>query len=1258
MKSAAIVIAEDVDDFGVLAKELANDSHNLSIQHINSTKASSEVWKHYGTLYRSGKCIDEMHFYCRHCFNSQIVKRYRSTTSTNSLRLHLSIKHKLTIKLNASRVSTSTDATSSSQSKGKLLSKRAKRNIEKKESELARDIAIWVAQDVTPLSAVCGEGFQQFCKTFGIVKEYTEHLNFSSIAQSAMNDVYNSIYDNITSVVLPSISWYSVSFDCWTDCYRMFSYLTLNLHWISTEWEMKNVCLKTSLLEEPQSTTNISTEIQALLEEYKLKKEFIVCAVTDSGANISEAIKTLDISRSDCIAYAINLLIMDLLSDERLNNVRDLIVKLQKCHRALVCRHQMLVQRHKEGADVKLIKFLQEVEFIDEVLESDERVVQGGDFDKLVKTLKEARISNCKESSPMHREVTTRWTSVLALLKMFNKNLDLVQPSLQELQLRDLDLKEDECKLIEDITEILDSVNAATEILQGSSSSTMNMVLLLRTDICRRLNEMMESTNGIKETAISILLERIEVRLSLTDENVCGAILDPSTQNLELVIEHLNLKGETKASFLKRIGNNLGVWNDITNQTESQDAVKHTVVDDTSPKWKKARLEILKKNALAARSVDDLEFEVIKYQKLCEDVMDPIEWWRKNQRTFPKLSKLARAILSIPATSTEPEQIFSESGSIEASRKSHLQPTKVDKTLFIQRNFNYISQQMSRSPTASTSVPNADSCMDPQSRCQTHECHICQRKFKKKFDRDRHLFVHNIRNSANVFDCELCEFTATRRTYLDIHFRKHRVIYACASCDKRFLSTILLRTHLETSHQVQMTTVCSSDHLLAKGTAYGWCRQERVESISPATSSSKADDEPETYAGAGPWLQRILKRLRYKRLTPDICCKMRQLFGSEECEMCGRLYRTKAELEPHLVSHQEEKFFRCTKCDYTSATKINVKWHMESAHGLESFPCDQCNYAARSRTALWHHQRQHQQHGEEAVECPECKLTFEGHAKLRRHIAGAHSQVARGERVGRKTTKCPHCDKVFQGSNRDLRKHMWIHEGIKPFKCPMCPYSCRSKFNLNSHKLSHSSERPHKCPQCDKRFKSLTAVRLHSRCHTNASIQIYACNQCEYTGTRKKHVMRHMSKHHPTTDDSQESHETEVGEAVAEEEDDGNEINSKQGSVQLLELQATDGTAVATLDPAVLQQLELAVSGCADVSHASAVNTLRKIIEQGGLEGQQLEISGGEKTGTIIIQRGDPGTPAVTDGETIVEVPDSVDGGPARFVIQYITRCD
>lgn len=98
-------------------------------------------------------------------------------------------------------------------------------------------------------------------------------------------------------------------------------------------------------------------------------------------------------------------------------------------------------------------------------------------------------------------------------------------------------------------------------------------------------------------------------------------------------------------------------------------------------------------------SASSLESEISSYcnETFSEDEVDayirikfpvdltinPIDWWNSKQEDFPKLSKLAMAIHSIPASSTPSERAFSSSGSILTEKRTNLNPDCVEDMLLI-----------------------------------------------------------------------------------------------------------------------------------------------------------------------------------------------------------------------------------------------------------------------------------------------------------------------------------------------------------------------------------------------------------------------------------------------------------------------------------------------------------------------------------------------------------------------------------------------
>lgn len=86
------------------------------------------------------------------------------------------------------------------------------------------------------------------------------------------------------------------------------------------------------------------------------------------------------------------------------------------------------------------------------------------------------------------------------------------------------------------------------------------------------------------------------------------------------------------------------------------------------------------------RAPDD---EVDTYLK--EDVerihpSDVLNWWKNKSDKFPRLSRLARKLLAIPATSAASESVFSRAGRTVTDLRSSLSPENVRHLLFLHCN--------------------------------------------------------------------------------------------------------------------------------------------------------------------------------------------------------------------------------------------------------------------------------------------------------------------------------------------------------------------------------------------------------------------------------------------------------------------------------------------------------------------------------------------------------------------------------------------
>lgn len=179
---------------------------------------------------------------------------------------------------------------------------------------------------------------------------------------------------------------------------------------------------------------------------------------------------------------------------------------------------------------------------------------------------------------------------------------------------------------------------------------------------------------------------QINKRFPITDILLAAALLDPRFMNLRCITDELTKKSQSKAEFLSEM-----VTTELKDCGIEVAAVAPPSSDSTSNSISALAMKHSYDNEM---SVSAIKKECQVYVTLCHasHVTTGItHFWRERACQFPWLSTLASKLLCIPATSTPSERVFSVAGLTISAKRSTLNPSNVDKTIFVHDNYDLCS---------------------------------------------------------------------------------------------------------------------------------------------------------------------------------------------------------------------------------------------------------------------------------------------------------------------------------------------------------------------------------------------------------------------------------------------------------------------------------------------------------------------------------------------------------------------------------------
>lgn len=257
--------------------------------------------------------------------------------------------------------------------------------------------------------------------------------------------------------------------------------------------------------------------------------------------------------------------------------------------------------------------------------------------------------------------------------------------------------------ILKSIVAALAPLNEFTNILSGDTYSTISSVIPLVTILIEMLNEVRNSEGSTQLTKDIIDHAACYITAKYTDKhapketrlllNVC-TFLDPRFKgdylDKEISLEALQTVMLCDLETMRNSEEDAVPVSSTSTPGPSKPSTPEASVSSSLSITERLANRQSSRPTASGNWLIKAKQETVTYHDIpvigIEE--DPLAWWKVNSLLFPNLALLARKYLSVPATSTPSERLFSASGNIITSKRSRLNPTVAEKLVFCYKNLN------------------------------------------------------------------------------------------------------------------------------------------------------------------------------------------------------------------------------------------------------------------------------------------------------------------------------------------------------------------------------------------------------------------------------------------------------------------------------------------------------------------------------------------------------------------------------------------
>jgi hypothetical protein len=516
-------------------------------------------------------------------------------------------------------------------------------NLSQQQCETADDLIVeLVSQKMLTLDIVECDAF----------KKFVNHLNpnYKLPNRKSIKLRINDLYSRLKAKLCDKMKQFdtlSIDFDSWTSLSNTNSFITVNVHGISNEWQLFSCNLATKLIESNHTGENIEMIIREIITEFGLNDNVKFCTHDNAG----------NMSRASVLGGYVDI--------RCFNHNWDLVFK-NSC----------------------------KVSSIANIISKGKKIV--GHFKHSNLAQNELTIAQKLHQLPelkLKQSVETRWGSTYLMLQRLKINEVSIETVFRKFNVsEDMYYTRQEWKIIDNLLPIMQLISEVYKYMSAENYTSLSLIYptvmaFINNHLMRKEDDMSEVVEFKNEFRRGIISRFNPFNNSISKiPALISSILDPRYKKLEFVSDSIR-----KSAYKKLIEEMSAIRTYSDRNNELMQTESHSL-DNNIPSSVSAINLILGVNLNNSNEISPKdEFNsFINSPPICDN--NVLMWWKGHQKDYPTLSILSKKYLGIPATSVTSERIFSKTGWLLSKKRQLLSANIVNSVIFINSNYDKLNR--------------------------------------------------------------------------------------------------------------------------------------------------------------------------------------------------------------------------------------------------------------------------------------------------------------------------------------------------------------------------------------------------------------------------------------------------------------------------------------------------------------------------------------------------------------------------------------